>query len=395
MTQYRIGKKEEFEDIIDFANYIFSQNECPHDFKRLLPKLYANGRNCAEYHYLALEQGKIKAMVCALPLEFITPEEVVSAACIGMVSVHPYSRGKGYMKELMQLALADLDAKGCAYVFLGGQRQRYEYFGFEPAGVQLEFAVNKANIKHCLSGIEQTGLTLVPLTEDIYLDQAYEIYEVQPYRMQRSRQDWYDTLCSWSSSPYGILQEGRVIGYFVLRSDGIVTELQCSGRTKTGESSDSTLYPRILKELFQLTKGEEHRFQVSPADTALVDFFLSMAESWRIGNSESYRILNWSTLLKVLLSRKAGYESLPEGSVTVRIDDRTLSIAVKENLPFVSKTTEEPELILTSLEATALFFSTAGEYLLRKYAATLHEDTFHSLRRWFPLPLFTSQNDCC
>ena len=353
------------------------------------------GRNCAEYHYLALEQGKIKAMVCALPLEFITPEEVVPAACIGMVSVHPYSRGKGYMKELMQLALADLDAKGCAYAFLGGQRQRYEYFGFEPAGIQLEFAVNKSNIKHCLSGIEQTGLTLVPLTEDIYLDQAYEIYEVQPYRMKRTRQDWYDTLCSWSSNPYGILQEGKVIGYFVLRPDGMVTELQCSRNAETAEGPDSNLYPRILKELFQLTNGEGHRFQVSPADTALVEFFLSMAESWRIGNSESYRIKDWSTLLKVLLSRKAGYESLPEGSVTVRIDDRTLSIAVKENLSFVSETTEEPELILTSLEATALFFSTAGEYLLRRHAVALREETLSLMKLWFPLPLFTSQNDCC
>ena len=42
MSEIRIEKgcAGELPDILDFANYVFSQSSQPHDFRRLLPKLY-------------------------------------------------------------------------------------------------------------------------------------------------------------------------------------------------------------------------------------------------------------------------------------------------------------------------------------------------------------------
>ena len=36
-TQYVLGTPADRDDIVDFANYVFSQAHVPHDFKKLLP----------------------------------------------------------------------------------------------------------------------------------------------------------------------------------------------------------------------------------------------------------------------------------------------------------------------------------------------------------------------
>ncbi len=384
--EYRIGKKEDIGDIIDFANYVFSQNECPHEFKSMLPKLYAGRENSAQHHYLAISDGRIKAMVCALPLEYITPAGILKTACIGMVSVHPYARGKGYMKELMQQAIRDLKEKGCAYLFLGGQRQRYEYFGFEPAGIKLEFLLTRTNLRHAYPDSGSGELEIVPCMGEELLEEAYALYERQPYRMYRSREEFYDILCSWKSSPYAVLHQGKLAGYFVLGSEGTVAELLLQ---------DSSLYPELMRGLFDLSKRDSHKFLVSPAEPEKVDLLLRVAETWSITTDESYLIFDWAAIISALLHKKAEYESLPEGEAALRIGNTTVHIAVRNNKPVVYEDSEPAEIILDPLEATALCFSPAGEYLLNKYIAKLDKEKYACVRRWFPLPLFSAPSDCC
>ena len=67
MIEYTKAKTEDSEELIDFINMVFSHNERPHDFKRLLPKLYGEGRDTSDCHYIVKENGKIKAAVGVFP----------------------------------------------------------------------------------------------------------------------------------------------------------------------------------------------------------------------------------------------------------------------------------------------------------------------------------------
>ena len=68
-TQYVLGTPADRDDIIDFANYVFSQAHVPHDFKKLLPKTYADGvEGIEQWHFLAKQNGKIRGMVACKPL---------------------------------------------------------------------------------------------------------------------------------------------------------------------------------------------------------------------------------------------------------------------------------------------------------------------------------------
>jgi Predicted acetyltransferase involved in intracellular survival and related acetyltransferases len=386
MNLCRNGSSDEIDDIIDFANYVFSQDSCPHDFKKLLPKLYSDKWNYAQNHYLIKEADKIKAMVCVLPIPYITPTAVIKAACIGTVSVHPYARGKGYMKVLMKQLLEDLKAQGYSYLFLGGQRQRYEYFGFTPAGTQFEFTVTATNVYHCFRAIPLPSLQLVPLTGEELTDQAFALYETQPYRMERSKEAFYDILCSWKSKPYAILSEEKFTGYLVLRPDGSVTEWLIK---------DSSLCPAVLKELLHISGLDTLSFLVSSSEMDKIEFFMRIAENWRITANESYRILDWPAVITALLSCKAKSEVIPEGSLQVSIDDITLEINVCDQKPSVKTSKETADICLSSLEATSLLLSYAGKPLLIPYASRLNREERECFLGWFPLPLYVSQCDCC
>ena len=125
------------EDILDFGNYVFSQAHGPIDFHTLLPKLYKDPAKTASEHYLIKSEGKIKAMVCVDPISIEVGGETLSGCGVGTVSVHPYARGKNYMKGIMDKAVKDMQRQKYDFSILGGQRQRYQYFGYDPAYIHF------------------------------------------------------------------------------------------------------------------------------------------------------------------------------------------------------------------------------------------------------------------
>ena len=62
-TVYTRGAAGEMGDIVDFINYVFSQAHRPHDFKTLLPKVYADDAPAGQedFHFLAKQNGRIVA----------------------------------------------------------------------------------------------------------------------------------------------------------------------------------------------------------------------------------------------------------------------------------------------------------------------------------------------
>ena len=95
MTEYVIGTYNDRDEIIDFINYVFSQAKFPHDFKKYMPKSYADDvQDLGAIHYLAKKDGKIKAVVANRIIDVSVNGKILKIGLIGNVSVHPYSRGK-------------------------------------------------------------------------------------------------------------------------------------------------------------------------------------------------------------------------------------------------------------------------------------------------------------
>ena len=102
----RRGEQADYADMIDFGNYVFQI-----DFRVLLPKLYGNHPELSADHVLVTEPGergeRIRAMVGCFKIPLQVAGNSLLVRGIGTVSVHPYDRGKGYMKLAMHKATDD------------------------------------------------------------------------------------------------------------------------------------------------------------------------------------------------------------------------------------------------------------------------------------------------
>ena len=240
MVEYIKANIKDKADIIDFINYVFSQNGTPHDFKKLAPKSYADHINdLGAEHYMVKDDGRIKAIVANRIVKMNIYGHTLTVGLIGNVAVHPYSRGNGYMSDLLNMAIEDAKTKDIDILALGGQRQRYGYFGFEPGGYRFCFRLTDSNIRHALTEIDVSDIRFSELKAENtdLIDFAYSLYVQRSVHTIRTRESFLDIVHSWNSRCRIIYKNSQCIGYILDNATEIVL---------LNESD----FPEVLKALF-------------------------------------------------------------------------------------------------------------------------------------------------
>ncbi len=381
MIEYCKGTPADIDDIIDFANYIFSQNEAPHDFKQLLPKVYSDKYNTAEHHYLVKDNGKIKAMLLALPSDIKVGDTLLKTCGIGTVAVHPYARGCGYMKELMNTAIADMKKDGYHFSVLGGQRQRYEYFGYEPCGMQVTFTITSTNVKHAYKELDCSNISIELLTskDETLIEEAYNLHKTQKLAGVRNPVEFFDVVSSWKSKIYAIKCDGDFCGY-VVRSGNSIMELVLS---------DMNRLPFVIKVLITKEKLDEIQVNVSLFEQEKLAYLSNICEAYKLTINHSINIFDYKTVIKAFMELKASYADMPDGEVAMKIGDETILICAHSKKITIEDYTGKPDVEFSNLDAMLHLFSPAGDFL--NSTIKLPEPA----KAWFPLPLFIPPLDCC
>ena len=261
-------REQRTEEILDFADMVFSMAYSGTDFAALLPKAYSPGRSGVPVHHIIREAGRIRALVDLYPvtLQLQGAENMsVKAVYVGTVSVHPQARGRGYMIELMRRAEEDARSQGCALMLLDGDRHRYQYYGYEHAGIRWDFHIETGNIKHCCARICDRASMQSPVyhfeefsEESPYLDSLYRIYQ-RRLVTARPKEAFFYCLKSYGAVAYVIFRDKEPIGYLSLSSDGTsVSEM---------ELCDVQELPRVLYDLMMEMGMEQLRVSVGLDET--------------------------------------------------------------------------------------------------------------------------------
>jgi predicted N-acetyltransferase YhbS len=371
----------EHEDLIDFLNYVFGMNGEAQGFYRLLPKLYRPQYRPEDYNFIVTEDGKLRAAVGAYPIEMEIMGERLAAVGVGNVAVHPFRRGKGYMKDAMHLAMADMVKKGADFAALGGRRQRYAYFGFEPAGLCGKFLLDGANLRHTFGTKENdTGYTVRLLgPEDAReIEGIDEIARRQGSHAIRPKDRLFDVMRTWESRVCAVLSpEGALAGYFL--STNHVCEIDCAAPAHAAG---------VLRACCAFMGKEELELIVPFYAREMLDLLSSVAEQCEVMETERYNVFHYQKVAGAVLRLKASYARLGDGEITMDIDGyagrEALRIAVKDGVPSVTAHEGACDVHYTHRQAmNALFglFSWERRSLPPAVAA------------WFPLPLFVPEVD--
>lgn len=374
-----IGTKADEKILIETLDEVFFSEEDTR-FLTLLPKLYKEQYNPAEHNLILREDGVIKAAVGCYPINVTAAGRKLRIMGIGNVAVTKDCRRKGYMIELMNMALEKMIAEGYDYSLLGGQRQRYEYFGYVPAGSGINFTINKGNISRIRNGNTETefiaGLLEESDTEAIAKIKA--LYDKMPFRAERKEEEMFDILCSWGCKPYVVYCDGEFKGYFV-RKDGYLAEVK-------SEKAEDLL--DIFLCIMKVAENESVSFTAPVYDTETCDFMAKRCCGMSVCHVEQLNIFNYAKFIEAFLAIKAERMNLCSGTLNVLIHgyakDEMLAITVDGKNVTVANTDAEPDVELDNLEAVAFF---AGNYAVKRLSLPAFA------QNWFPVDFFMHGQD--
>lgn len=397
MTEFCTGKASDKENIIDFINMVFSMTGRAHNFKTLLPKLYGEAVDTSGFHFLAKEDGRIQAVVGLFPTVLTVGQKQLKLGHIGSVSVHPYARGKGYMKRLMEMAIQSAKAQGFDALVLGGLKNRYQYFGFQPTEMAVRYRFVPENVSHQYrgEGSEKITFETIESADSKYMDEIRQLYEKHPVHTKRGDDEsLYRILGSWQSTVYAVLKAGSFIGYVTS------TAPQFWGEWGVKEIRD---LPAVIAAWFKKLEPDALTL-LSPAfERAACELLGKYCESFYPASEHSWHILSFSKVLEALMAVKNDYESLEAGHLTLAIkkydgsvevcrleaDGRHVFAASENKMPERVQEDGDTTVLLELLDAQEALFSEAVRY--RSYGI----DGGLGYKNWFPLPLYVDENDAC
>lgn len=347
MTEYRKAKQTEEADILDFINYVFSQAHKPHDFKALLPKVYAH-EGLYRYHYVAVEDGRIRGTVAVLPLEMPVGKETLKIGFVGSVSAHPYDRGAGHMKKLMDVMLQDAQGK-YDLLTLGGQRQRYNYFGFECGGARLRFTVNESNVRHALKDVACRMQVREVGENDAQLSDIHALCRQKMFCCVREEDRFLDIMHSWQGKLYALEDEDGLQGYLYTRGGDFLAEIGLVDESRMGE---------LIKAYMRLTEAKSVTVRVNPLNRVRANYIKQFAEKWELQDNQMLSVLNWQHTLETLLTLKADCMPLMDGKFVFEVENAgRYAIEVREHGVRVTQTQEDALMVMTQQKAVEFFFS--------------------------------------
>lgn len=376
---YRMATPDDRNAYIDFINYVFSQAHQPHDFKALLPKVYADGRMSRVEHFLATdENGNIRGCVALLTYEISIMGKLLKVGFIGSVSVHPYARGENHMKHLMAMVEQWMIDNKYDIGLLGGNRQRYQYFGYSKGGVRLSFTYTATNVRHALRDVDCSGIAIREITDnaDALLDEVLALHETRPVHVLRERERLLDISHSWKCKLYAALRENRFAGYFVANDDGTIAEWQMK---------DPADNPKVLKQWFAHSGARRIRISAQPVEAEWIDFLDSTCEDMAISEDENQRIFNWHNVLEALLLLKRSVNGISDGECRLCVDGQPLCIRITGGNISISDEACADAQSITALELQNV--------LLRPIAYLRPVTVGGAPADWFPLPVCYSSVD--
>ncbi|MBQ7943023.1 MAG: GNAT family N-acetyltransferase [Lachnospiraceae bacterium] len=396
MSEYCVGSVKDTtvidtEEILDFANMVFSMSSGSIDFRRTLPKAYLAERAMIPTHHMIKEEGRIKALIDVYPGKLCLGQESLSYGYIGTVSVHPRARSKGYMIELMKNAEDQLRRDGADFVLLDGNRHRYQHYGFEKAGMKYCFNITKDSIRHYVNSQSQECgqkdkiyFEFVDSVEHDAVEVMYELYQKRNVTARHDKEEFYLCLCGWEANTYAVMLDDECIGYFnTTAEDDSVYEFALK---------DISQLPMVIWAFMQEMEPQELGINVGMDEVEAITILDSCSDYYTLNMSHQMKILNYESVLRFLLMWKQRAEgSLADGCFVIGVKDIQTNyfIKVSDGKIEVEETSEKADVVYSGLELVRTLTTSYYFHEVRRAESPLR----NAPTGWFPLPFYLPVTD--
>lgn len=378
------GTREDEKELLDVLDDVFFSEDdeaTKRNFLELLPSLYKEQYNPGYNNVIIKEDDEIKAAIGCYPREVTAAGRKLKVMGIGNVAVAKDSRRKGYMIELMDLAVDIMKNEDYDYSLLGGDRQRYGYFGYEPIGSAQRFSIDRNNINHVAGKDFETTFTVKEVTEadTETVGKILELYKSLPYYMNRTRENCLDVLRSWRSVPYAAFENGEFKGYFAVQKFGGLLEIKAVNVEDTIS---------LILCAMKIIGSESVSFTVPVFDTEFCDYMIKICSGASISPADMINVFNFKKFIEAFLAIKAQRMNLCSGTLNILIHgykrDERLAITVDGKNVTVTETEAKPDVELEHHRAIDML---GGMFSKERNSLPAYA------QGWFPLDFFAYGQD--
>ncbi|MBL8875046.1 MAG: GNAT family N-acetyltransferase [Phycisphaerae bacterium] len=300
----------DFDEAIAHLSLVFGDP----DFAALVPSLYQPTDSHMGRNFALRKGGRIAAMVGVFPIDWIVGSTRLRVAGIGGVSVHPDHRGMGFMRLLMDEAMAEIESGGFHAAYLGGNRRRYNHWGFEKAGAEAQFTVSTNSLEHDAHKPVHSGngaLTVSEATED-ELPALHALMQRQPIRCIRTADSFPRHLRNWRRRPLVVRDlRGHALGYTCFDAND-ATCVECCVENSEALSALLSYCIGAAKRPVRVSVPMIRDLQFNHLERLADDASLIEAGNWRI--------YQWPAVMTALLKARQSAMPLPPDTFVIRID---------------------------------------------------------------------------
>jgi predicted N-acetyltransferase YhbS len=363
---------EELDSFIRFLDrcYGFSpgmfEESCPHVY-RPTPEL------CAAT-YVVEREGRIVSHVGIYPLEVVVHGVVWPIGGIGGVGTLPEERGKGHMTRLLYTAIDAMREAETPLSWLGGDRQRYNAFGWERAGQTYELTFSRRSLDR--AGVEPIQIEgRRPVDALAWVERLQPTLVCHAHRPHLPLQLRQEGLRVWTAKDgYAIIRGGKWGPLSIL-------ELVSASGCEVG----------MIRALLDWTERNDIRWNVSVWDDERLARLMPGVGHWRLGGWDMWRVNDLTQVLALaqpVLRRRAAALRDFELAIGVREHDRTsvTTIAVRDGQVEIARDRHvEPYVEWSAVEAARV--------VLGGPPVAAEVDMPAGLRALLPIPMYLSPLD--
>jgi len=377
-------KAENYDELMDFINMVFSQDLIRVHFQEDLPLIFKRDDEYMSWQYvLRDESGRIRTAIASVPYTYIVDGQQFSARTITNVATHYQHTGKGYMQTVLKKALDVMREEEVDFAILSGHRERYRFWGFEAAGtcVTADFAAFNA-VNRAKTG-ERADFTFEQVREDDAdtVRRCLELFNREPQHYLRTEENFLLFNGMWRGRAYAVRDaQGEFCGYlnYCDRWGKSVRELLLY---------DYSLTSRVMNSFMSFIGAENLPLTVSPFGEEQLRAVYDTAESITAGQTCRMNLLRPERLLAACLNAKRNHGGyMPEGELVIECMFGRLLISNRGGFT-VSQTKREPDLTVPGYEIYSLLFGPSSQ-VIPPWSGQLG-----ALGAWFPAPLYIHSTD--
>ena len=380
-------RAEDYDELLSMLNSVFENKyKRAVDFLTEQPKMWVRDDLHMGMHIGAFDGDVLAAVVGMYPLPTVIGGVKCDFYTTGNVATRPEYEGQGLFSLLFAEVMKRCDEVGACAARLGGARQRYGRFGFEPIGASYSFELNGANVIKCIpeSGIE--FYEVLPEDSD-GLEFIRKLMRNKQFYVDRyGDRDLYLALGSKHSRPYIATRGGVKLGYLTSYADAQYVGASVLGRhiAELGAISDEAAVEML--GAWQRYTEKSVTVSLAPHQCTLIEKMAEIAEGFSISSPSRFRILDYERLADALMKLKDSYRALPEGDATLGIEGYGVIKLYKNKLGVGAELIDgEAEVTVDRSVASRMLFATSE--------VMLPSSTTEALRRYLPLPLSWNTND--